>query len=33
LSKPTVHPTDEQLVQLAHKVGAERLFRAIEAIV
>jgi hypothetical protein len=33
LPKPTIPPTDEQLIELAHRVGAERLFRAIEAVV
>jgi hypothetical protein len=33
LPKPTIPPTDEQLIELAHNVGAERLFRAIEAVV
>jgi hypothetical protein len=33
LPKPAVSPTDEQLVRLVHAVGAERLFKAIEAVV
>jgi hypothetical protein len=33
LPKPRIPPTDEQLVQLARAVGAERLFRAIEAVI